>query len=501
MFGELEHQFSLTRAALSTCGRAKSKFLSVLGSLLCFWSAGEPAPGGFTRLEPLPTPRIVASAEAYPGGGYVVGHIMDGDPRTEYASNDKGTHTFVEFDFGAAKPIAGFRHLDRNDPVTVASSELLFMDASGRVTATVPVTHVNQPAGTTFLAFPSPITARRVRWHVTACARNAVGGAEIAFLRAGRKEALPVGTAILDFRPSSMVERDGAGVVRRLTVTIHYPYGEPALGKLRIVGGGEQTVPLKFGMQTASVVVPAVETNRTVQVELEVAGTAVGKRAVTLKPVRKLEIFLLPHSHNDIGYTALQADVEKKQNSNIEAGLRLARATAEYPPGRRALQVECRGALVCGELPARGHAGAARGFFRRGQERPDRARRLLLQHLDRALPAGGAGQLDGLRDAAFRLVRRADRVGDDQRRAGLHVEHSVRHGAGGGEVFFFRAELFDRMDAWRSGRTSRFGGRRRMAGGACSAGARRAAMTWAIGSATARRLRGSSRDMRRGWRR
>lgn len=132
-----------------------------------------------------------------------------------------------------------------------------------------------------------------------------------------------------------MVERDGAGVVRRLTVTIHYPYGEPALGKLRIVGGGEQTVPLKFGMQTASVVVPAVETNRTVQVELEVAGTAVGKRAVSLKPVRKLEIFLLAHSHNDIGYTALQADVERQQNSNIEAGLRLARATAEYPPGAR----------------------------------------------------------------------------------------------------------------------------------------------------------------------
>jgi hypothetical protein len=48
-----------------------------------------------------------------------------------------------------------------------------------------------------------------------------------------------------------------------------------------------------------------------------------------------MEIYLLPHSHNDIGYTALQADVEKKQNSNIEAGLRLAKATAGYPEGAR----------------------------------------------------------------------------------------------------------------------------------------------------------------------
>jgi hypothetical protein len=56
---------------------------------------------------------------------------------------------------------------------------------------------------------------------------------------------------------------------------------------------------------------------------------------MTLKPVRQMEIYLLPHSHNDIGYTALQADVEKKQNSNIETGLRLAKATADYPEGAR----------------------------------------------------------------------------------------------------------------------------------------------------------------------
>jgi hypothetical protein len=48
-----------------------------------------------------------------------------------------------------------------------------------------------------------------------------------------------------------------------------------------------------------------------------------------------MEIFILPHSHNDIGYTALQADVVKKQNSNIETGLWLARETADYPEGAR----------------------------------------------------------------------------------------------------------------------------------------------------------------------
>ncbi len=78
-----------------------------------------------------------------------------------------------------------------------------------------------------------------------------------------------------------------------------------------------------------------METERTVKVEVEAAGVPVISREVTLKPVRQMEIFILPHSHNDIGYTALQADVEKKQDSNIETGLRLAKATANYPEGAR----------------------------------------------------------------------------------------------------------------------------------------------------------------------
>jgi hypothetical protein len=79
-------------------------------------------PNSFTRLKQLPAPKIVASAEAYPGGNYNVGNIIDGKTQTEYSSNGKGTNTFIEFDFGAATGVAAFRHLDRNDPATIAAS-------------------------------------------------------------------------------------------------------------------------------------------------------------------------------------------------------------------------------------------------------------------------------------------------------------------------------------------------------------------------------------------
>ncbi len=65
------------------------------------------------------------------------------------------------------------------------------------------------------------------------------------------------------------------------------------------------------------------------------ADRLISERQITLKPVRKWVVYLLPHSHVDIGYTQLQADVEKKQWPNIDMALDLIRKTADYPPEAR----------------------------------------------------------------------------------------------------------------------------------------------------------------------
>jgi len=293
-------------------------------------------PKSFTRLEPLPAPKIVASAEAYPGGGYDVTNITDGRVQSEYSSTSLGTNTFIEFDFGAPIVVAAFRHLDRNDPATVGASELTFLDGAGAVVGKVPVQHVNQRAGVTFLALPTPVMARRVHWQVTALGAGlaTVGGAEIAFFTAGKADSLPDALG-LEVRTPQLLERQGAGLVQALKVTLNYPYAEPVDAVLRVTGAEDRTVQLKFGSQVLALSLPAVEADKRVQVEVEAGGQKVAGREVTLKPVRQTQIFLLPHSHNDIGYTALQADVVKKQNSNIETGLQLAKATADYPEGAR----------------------------------------------------------------------------------------------------------------------------------------------------------------------
>ncbi len=308
-----------------------------LCALPAFDCAGEPGmPAAFTRLEPLPAPKIAASAEAYPGGRHDVGNITDAAPRTEYSSNSKGTNTFIEFDFGAPVSVAAFRHLDRNDPATITTSELTFLDTSGAVVSTVPVKHVNQRGGVSCAVLPSPVTARRARWRVTGLGsqHGTVGGAEIVFLAAGKRESLP-GGATLEVQAPQLAERGGQGLVRPMKVTVNYPYAEPVMGVVRLAGQEGRLVQLQFGSQAVELTAPAPESEQTLRVEMEVGGLPVARREAALKPVRRLQIFILPHSHNDIGYTELQAAVEKKQNSNIEAGLRLARATAGYPEGAR----------------------------------------------------------------------------------------------------------------------------------------------------------------------
>ena len=91
---------------------------------------------------------------------------------------------------------------------------------------------------------------------------------------------------------------------------------------------------LSAGTHTFNVYVDPVETARQVLVEYEVARKSESAE-VRVEPVRKVQIFILPHSHHDLGYTDLQSNVEEKQMANISKGIELARNTANYPPGAR----------------------------------------------------------------------------------------------------------------------------------------------------------------------
>ena len=65
------------------------------------------------------------------------------------------------------------------------------------------------------------------------------------------------------------------------------------------------------------------------------AEPAGGKGKAASKPARPWVVYILPHSHVDIGYTHVQTEVEKLQWKYLDEAIALARKTADYPPGAR----------------------------------------------------------------------------------------------------------------------------------------------------------------------
>jgi alpha-mannosidase len=109
--------------------------------------------------------------------------------------------------------------------------------------------------------------------------------------------------------------------------------GKTAVVRMDGVAVDQQTIGA--AAQMLEVLTPAALVEREANITVEVAGRTLISENVMVKPVRKVLVYVLPHSHNDIGYTDLQTDVEKKQLRNIQLGIDLARKTAEYPEGAR----------------------------------------------------------------------------------------------------------------------------------------------------------------------
>jgi hypothetical protein len=134
----------------------------------------------------------------------------------------------------------------------------------------------------------------------------------------------------------AVLVRSGGYLCQPVRLTIRHA-GAPAEATFAVIGATLEnaTVSLKRGTQEIELTTPAVEKETVKTVMADLPGGKVSNWEITLKPVRKWVLYLLPHSHVDIGYTQLQADVEKKQWSNIDAALDLIHKSAHYPPEAR----------------------------------------------------------------------------------------------------------------------------------------------------------------------
>ncbi|MFV1966358.1 MAG: discoidin domain-containing protein [Pirellulaceae bacterium] len=330
------------RGMPSTSGKISIHLGAAILGLLLFHVAAvnrvaADTPTRFTPLKEV-KPRIVANSVAYPGGSYEATNLLDGNERTEYSSASKGKETYIDFDFGRPVLLAGLRHVDRADAATIARSRLTFSNTPDfeDTLAVVDVQHANTRSGRTTFTFPK-VTARFVRWQVTELGPKryaTVGGAEIGFFEAGTPETRPSQLNIRS-RAADALLRTEDGVQQPLAITVDFPYAETCDATIQV--GDAPPLPIRLQIGTGAVAVPpipAVEQDTVLPVTVAVNGHEVSQ-PLTVHPVRHWELCFLPHSHNDIGYTHVQTEVEQKQWQYLEDAIQLARATQDYPEGSR----------------------------------------------------------------------------------------------------------------------------------------------------------------------
>lgn len=112
--------------------------------------------------------------------------------------------------------------------------------------------------------------------------------------------------------------------------------GPPTTASIRVGGGAATTVHLTTGFNELRLPVPPVAAPATLSVAVDVAaGEPAQALAVEQRPVPYRELWLLPHSHLDIGYTDLQEAVERRHWQHLATALALARETRDLPRGER----------------------------------------------------------------------------------------------------------------------------------------------------------------------
>lgn len=158
--------------------------------------------------EVLPNPTITASANSRNG---VVANVFDSSD-AEYRGNKTGNNTFIEFDFGTTTTIDGFVNVTRESTSSVVDACRLIFD-----TDSIPGFSA---ATDTVVAFPktaigwqcqgyvnrfAPVTARKVRWEVTAYSggtSRSCGAAEMRFLNSAADSSPVDDVAVIGGSPA-----------------------------------------------------------------------------------------------------------------------------------------------------------------------------------------------------------------------------------------------------------------------------------------------------------
>ncbi|MCC7377244.1 MAG: hypothetical protein IT581_21460 [Verrucomicrobiales bacterium] len=128
--------------------------------------------------------------------------------------------------------------------------------------------------------------------------------------------------------------KDGDTAYQPVTVTLRH-VGPGGSATVRLGNADPVAWNLKPGLQTLTLRALARSESETVRLVVSAQGVEVAAGPVSLAPPKMREIWVLPHSHVDVGYTHQQSEIVRIQIENLEKAMRLSAASARNPPGEQ----------------------------------------------------------------------------------------------------------------------------------------------------------------------
>jgi hypothetical protein len=128
--------------------------------------------------------------------------------------------------------------------------------------------------------------------------------------------------------------RDQGRIRQPVEVSIDAPFPK-GTATVTLAGQPAVTRDVSLGWNSIELLTDAVASDTSMPVVISVNGGPAHRQTALVRPVARRTIYLLPHSHNDIGYSDVQTKVADIQRQNLRDAIRLAEATRAYPDGAR----------------------------------------------------------------------------------------------------------------------------------------------------------------------
>ena len=132
----------------------------------------------------------------------------------------------------------------------------------------------------------------------------------------------------------ALVRNADGGLMQPVKLSLLH-LGGAATAEILVNGENPQPITVEPGAHWVEVAVPETEEEQGVKLALRRDGEVLSELETVVRPIRKWEVYILHHTHLDIGYTHIQTEVMTRQWEHLEKAIELARATQDYPEGAR----------------------------------------------------------------------------------------------------------------------------------------------------------------------